>query len=137
MATVANAFRPVTAADLAGLKKAAQAMGTTVFELRAGGTLADFTAILNSLIFVKLGTTPSDTAADTILVGPAQALRLHCDETALRAIHNAVTDADATEFDALTGDTRASVLAWLADAIAVFANNADIASSDATWSENL
>ena len=41
MATVAKAFEQVSIADLLALKLAAQDMGTTNFELLAGGTVAN------------------------------------------------------------------------------------------------
>lgn len=134
MATVAKAFEDVSIADLIALKQAGQAMGTTAFELLAGGTLANWIAILNSLIVVKGGAT-GDTAVDTVPTPPVKAVVTAGGFKALEKFNIAVTDADATEFDALTGDTRANVLAWVADAKAIIRWNSDIASSAAGWTE--
>jgi hypothetical protein len=134
MATVAKAFEDVSIADLIGLKQAAQAMGTTAFELLAGGTLANWVAVLNSLIVVKGGAT-GNTAVDSVPTKPVTALVTHAPFKTLERFRMAVTDADPTEFDALTGDTRANVLAWLADAQAILRYNSDIASSAAGWTE--
>jgi hypothetical protein len=134
MATVAKAFADVSIADLIGLKQAAQAMGTTNFELLAGGTLANWVAVLNSLIVVKGGAT-GNTAVDSVPTRAPVALKRHATMGALRAFHIAVTAADPTEFDALTGDTRANVLAWLNDAIAIVRFNSDIAHAQAAWAE--
>lgn len=135
MATVANAFAGISVSALAGLKKAVQAMGTTNFELLAGGTAAAFIDIMNSLQNVRLGFTPGswDTALDTVLKQPVNALKAHTNILDLQAIYNAVSDADATEFDALNGDTRANVLLWIADAASIIISNSDIANSNAAW----
>jgi hypothetical protein len=134
MATVAVAMEQVTIADLIGLNLMARAMGTAPFELAAGGSLANWVAIVNALIVVK-GGVAAGTAADTALVAPATAVRLHAPLTTLVRFHRAVTDADATEFDALAGDTRANVLLWLNDAINIMKRNDDQPSSYAGWDQ--
>jgi hypothetical protein len=134
MATVAVAMEQVSLADLHGLKLAAQNMGTAAFELAAGGSFANWVAILNALIVVK-GGVAGGTAASTALVAPATAMRQYAPLTTLNRFHRAVTDADATEFDALAGDTRANVLLWLNDARSILIRNDDQPSSYAGWDQ--
>lgn len=134
MATVAKALEQVSLADLLGLQKAALAMGTTQFELLAGGTLANWVLILNSLTAIKQSTaTASDTTVDAAPQRAHSALRRHAPMGTLLRFHNAVTDADPTEFDALTGDTRANVLLWLNDAIGIVRWNSDAPSASVGW----
>lgn len=138
----------ITPSDLLGFKRAVLGMGTTQFEALAGGTLADAITNINAMIGVLYGVSPSTQSppeeTDVILQGNTvdaqstralDAVHMYTSESSLRALHNAITDADATEFDALAGETRANMLLWLADALSILRWNSDPDSVIVGWEQ--